>query len=252
MEPLTKIVKDDLNREVKLPLQAKRIISCVPSLSEFIWDLGLKDELVGVTKFCVHPEELIETKEIIGGTKQLKVDKIKDLTPDLVIANKEENIKSEIEAISKFCPVYVTDINSQQDAAESLFRLSIALNKEHEGNEIRNKLQSLNFPQQKQSCLYFIWKKPYMLAGNDTYISSMLEAHGYENILHENRYPAKSSEDLRKLNPIAVLLSSEPYPFKEKHLQEFQDIFPNSEIKIVDGERYSWYGTRILHLEGLI
>jgi ABC-type Fe3+-hydroxamate transport system substrate-binding protein len=252
LEPLTKIVKDDLQREISIPFRAKRIVSCVPSISEFIWDLGLKNELIGITKFCVHPKSLIQTKEIIGGTKQLKIEKIKSLNPDLVIANKEENIKSEIEEISKFCPVYVTDINSIKDAAESLFRLSIALNKEFEGVKLKRKLDGLHFSQQKQSCLYFIWKKPYMLAGNDTYISSMLKAHGYENILKENRYPSKSVEVLKNYKPSAILLSSEPYPFNQKHLQEFQDIFPDSEIKIVDGERFSWYGTRILHLEGLI
>ncbi len=252
MEPLTKIVKDDLGREIKIPFETKRIISCVPSITEFIWDLGLKEELIGVTKFCVHPDILLKTKEKIGGTKQLKVDKIKSLAPDLVIANKEENIKSEIEAISDFCPVYVTDINSKQDAEDSLYSLSKAFNKEQIGNELRNKLRALEFSQNNKSCLYFIWKNPYMLAGNDTYINSMLERHGYDNILKENRYPSKSTEDLKSLNPSAVLLSSEPYPFKEKHIKEFQDIFPNSEIKIVDGERFSWYGTRILHLEGLI
>ena len=252
MEPLTKIVRDDLNRELSIPFQPERIVSCVPSLSEFIWDLGLTDELLGVTKFCVHPKNLIQVKKVIGGTKQLKIDKIQSLKPDLVIANKEENVKSEIEEISQFCPVYVTDINSTKDAADSLSKLSIALNKESQGDRLRQKLLSLHFPKQKQSCLYFIWKKPYMLAGNDTYITSMLKAHGYENILQENRYPAKRSEELMNYQPATVLLSSEPYPFKEKHIQEFKEFFPNSEIKIVDGERFSWYGTRILHLEGLI
>lgn len=251
MGPLIK-VKDDLGRELSVPKKVERIVSCVPSLSEFIWDLGLEYELKAVTKFCVHPLGLLKEKKLIGGTKQLKIAKIRELNPDIIIVNKEENTQEDVRELGRNFSVYVTDFSDYPSALNSLKILGKILGKEAAARHLISLFDKINFPLKNKSCLYFIWKNPYMLAGNDTFIHSMLKQHGYHNIIEEKRYPEMDTEELKKLSPQYVLLSSEPYPFNEKHLCEFQDLFPHSNIKIVDGERFSWYGTRLLHLEGLI
>ncbi|NMM49398.1 ABC transporter substrate-binding protein [Flammeovirgaceae bacterium KN852] len=241
------IVKDMMNRDVVLPSFPVRIVSLVPSLTELLSDLDLEDEVIGITKFCVHPASWRKEKVIIGGTKNPKLDKIQSLNPDLIIANKEENNESDIIELEKKFPVYVSDIQTIDDAlrmikdiGELTFR-SVQANKIV--NQIRNKSVSLN--SEKRSCLYFIWKDPWMIAGKDTFITEMLGNAGYKNLCPHTRYPILD-ESLKRLTPDEILLSSEPYPFKEKHFSEIASMFPDSKIRIVDGEYFSWYGSRML------
>ena len=243
-----------MGRTIVLPRHINhRIISLVPSQTELLVDLGLADNLVGITKFCVHPNHIYKSKPRVGGTKQLDFEKIKALKPSIIIANKEENEKSQIEALSQEFPVWISDIYNLADNEEMILLLSKLFNKTEQAQQIINTItsefKSLTPYVPPKKVLYFIWRKPYMLAGNNTFINYVLELLGFENLLKNNtesRYPTVTAEMLAKLQPEMVLLSSEPYPFKQKHIDEFQNIWPSANIKLVDGEMFSWYGSRLM------
>lgn len=240
---------DQLHREIEIPFPPKRIISLVPSQTELLFDLGLDDEVVGITKFCIHPEVKFKRKEKIGGTKQLNLVKIRSLKPDLIIGNKEENGQQQIEELRQEFPVWMSDIYNLEDALMMIKGVGEVVNRETEANEISNHIQksfeSLVIHPTKKA-LYFIWKDPYMLAGKNTFIDEMLQRSGFENMIQEQRYPEFSLAQLSSMQPESVFLSSEPYPFKEKHIQELKEIWPKADIKLVDGEMFSWYGSRLL------
>ncbi len=240
---------DQLNNSIKLSNYPKRIVSLVPSQSELLWDLGLKNELVGITKFCIHPAEMFKSVTRVGGTKALDIEKIKSLNPDLIIGNKEENEKSQIELLSKQFNVWMSDINDLNDAIEAIELIGHLTYKAEKAQLIAQNIKCSfeNLSQVNKSVLYFIWKNPYMVAGKNTFIGDLLSRLGLKNALQEEhlRYPELSIEEIRGLNPEFIFLSSEPYPFQEKHIKKFQDIVPNAQIILVDGEMFSWYGSRL-------
>jgi ABC-type Fe3+-hydroxamate transport system substrate-binding protein len=252
---------DQLNRTIELHSLPKRIISLVPSQTELLYDLGLRDEVVGITKFCIHPEEWFRSKTRIGGTKKYDFDKIKALAPDLIIGNKEENEKDQIEELMKHYNVWMSDIYTLPDAYDMITRIGTMVGKKEESVNLKLKIESnfhsLNIPLsgdegQLSKSAYFIWKDPFMVAGHDTFINEMLNVCGFENVFtdKDSRYPEITNEELKAANPQLVLLSSEPYPFKEKHIKEIQMVLPESKIIIVDGEIFSWYGSRLLRAPG--
>ncbi|TXH58871.1 MAG: cobalamin-binding protein [Bacteroidia bacterium] len=228
-----------------------RIISLVPSLTELLFHLGLNDEVVGITKFCIHPKNWLHTKTHIGGTKNIHIDTIKGLQPSLVIANKEENVKDQIEEIQHFTEVLLTDIDTIDQALEAIVQIGNAVNKSFEAKELAHvlaeKIRSNKMPLVSKKALYFIWKVPYMVAAKNTFIDEMMRLAGFENGLKDaERYPIVSEEEIKAIQPDYILLSSEPYPFKEKHIEAFQKITPSAKIILVDGEMFSWYGNRML------
>ena len=213
-------------------------------------DLGLEQSLVGRTKFCVHPKSLRQSVSIVGGTKQIHFDRIAALKPDLIIANKEENDKGQIEQLAKAYPVWISDIPNFEAALDMIKRLGSILRKEAQSSRIveqsRERLATLNNTQAKKVA-YLIWRNPYMTIGQDTYIHDMLRLTGFDNIYGEyTRYPTFTITDLQKRQPEMLLLSSEPFPFKQKHIAELATDFPTIPIVLVDGEAFSWYGTRFL------
>ncbi len=243
-------LKDQIGNLIEFDSYPKRIISLVPSITEYLYDLGLEDEVVGITKFCVHPTKWREEKEIIGGTKQQHLDKIRDLKPDLIIASKEENVKHYVEKLSKICPVYVSDVNGFDTALEMMSdigELTGMSEKTREINQnIRQKFDSVKKPTSNIKIAYCIWKSPWMWAGADTFISKMLGYCGFENIIQKNRYPEIEMSEIIKDNPDYIFLSSEPFPFQSQHIEELKVEFPDTEFIIVDGEMFSWYGSRML------
>lgn len=253
-------VKDQLGREVEISFPPKRIVSVVPSQTELLFDLGLEDEIVGITWFCIHPKEKVKNKTKIGGTKNLKIDKIKLLNPDLIIANKEENEKAQIEELAKNFPVWISDISDFDDSLAMIRQIGEITGKEEKAAFIAEKIKTSfqHIPKAPPlKTLYFIWKDPYMTVGADTFINFMLDKIGLKNICAaETRYPEISVEKIKELNPDLVLLSSEPYPFKEKHIEELKLLLPDAKILLVDGEMFSWYGSRLLkapeYLKGFI
>jgi ABC-type Fe3+-hydroxamate transport system substrate-binding protein len=241
---------DQLEREVYLKDFPQRIISLVPSITELLFDLGLNDEVVGITKFCVHPESWFRTKTKIGGTKNIKRDVIASIKPQLIIANKEENVKEQIEALENICPVFITDVYDLNSALLMIEMIGAITNKIELAQLIIQKINKefaqLKWQQNKLRVCYLIWRKPYMTIGRDTFINDMLERCGFENVFADcKRYPEISISQLSTVNCKLILLSSEPYPFKQKHIYELQPYLPHTKIILVDGEMFSWYGSRL-------
>lgn len=248
------IFTDQLNRKIEIPFPPKRIISLVPSQTELLYDLGLRDEVVGITKFCVHPEEWFRSKTRVGGTKKYDLEKIKQLEPDLIIGNKEENEQAQIEELMKHYKVWMSDIYTLKDAYDMITRVGTLVGKQQEATmlklQIESQFQQFTIRQPSivnRRCAYFIWRKPYMVAGNNTFINEMLSCCGFNNVFADHsRYPEITEQQLAKANPELILLSSEPYPFKANHIMEFKAICPDAKIITVDGEIFSWYGSRLL------
>jgi len=240
-----------LQKATDLPHPPKRIISLVPSQTELLYDLGLEAETIGITKFCVHPS---------SWSKTINIDKIDQLQPDLIIANKEENVKEQIEQLALNYPVWVTDVNDLEDALEMIKdigeltgkqtgakTLTFSISKSFAG------LEKLKTKNSKPKTAYLIWRKPYMTIGGDTFINDMLLQCGFENIFADKtRYPEVSIPQMQTVNCQStggcdlLLLSSEPYPFKQKHIDELRSSLPGTKIILVDGEFFSWYGSRLL------
>ncbi len=248
---------DQLGNRIRLNKIPKRIVSLVPSQSEFLWNLGLQTELIGITKFCVHPEDMFKSVMRVGGTKNPDLEKIRSLQPDLIIGNKEENEKMLIEQLSREFPVWVSDVNTPEQALDMMQRVSNMLGKETKGNKIiEASKQSLNKSKglfQGESVAYFIWNEPYHFAGSETFIHSVLTHAGFKNVFFDRpRYPALRLEDLGALHPDFCFLSSEPFPFNEEQAGRVQEALPKTKVVFVDGENFSWYGSRLIYLHGYL
>jgi ABC-type Fe3+-hydroxamate transport system substrate-binding protein len=237
---------DQMGCEVSVTSLPQRIVSLVPSISEYLFALGLEERVVGITKFCIYPEEWFKNKPRIGGTKTPDVAKIKSLAPDLIIGNKEENRVEDIEHLKEIAPVWMSDVNSIEDMYAMLRSIAEMVGKATESKAWIEKWKRYFTHNRNRGlgkrALYFIWKDPEMVVGKDTYIDAYMEAVGYVNAVKEERYPRLSS--VGDCNPEVVLLSTEPYPFKEVDFAYFQGLFPEAEIALVSGEEFSWYGVR--------
>lgn len=240
---------DQLGLLIEFDFPPQRIISLVPSQTELLFDLGVGDRVSGVTKFCVHPSEWYKSKAKVGGTKNFSLELIDQLKPDLIIGNKEENVEGRIKQLSEKYPVWMSDITNWQTAMEMITQVGNLVNEGLKAASLVSEIQSgfSNLKQfQPKRTLYFIWKKPWMAAGKNTFIDTMLSKIGLVNCVSEERYPHLSIDEIKKLSPELILLSSEPFPFKEKHIQELQEVLPKTKILLVDGEMFSWYGSRLL------
>lgn len=233
---------------ISLPDYPKRIVSLVPSQTELLADFGLDNEIAGITKFCVHPSRWRSEKTIVGGTKRVNVETVRSLKPDLIIGNKEENEKKDIEQLQLEFPVWMSDIHNLEEALSMIQCLGDATNSHHVASRICSTISSefKSLPQAKQSVLYLIWRDPWMAAGRHTFIDDMLTRNGLKNVLDESRYPILAEEALTSLEPDYIFLSTEPYPFREKHISELQALFPGASVRLVDGEMFSWYGSRLV------
>lgn len=245
-------VTDMLGHTIQLPYPPKRIISLVPSQTELLHDLGLEHEVVGITKFCIHPNSWFRQKTRVGGTKTVHFDIVNQLQPDLIIANKEENTKEQIEHLASLYPVWTSDIKNVTDALVMIKQIGYITGKDAQAQLIADKISTgfdnLQASSTTKRVAYFIWRNPWMCAGGDTFISDIIKRMGWKNSLeHTMRYPTLTDDDIRNLETDIILLSSEPYPFKDKHIQELKQLQPNADIILVDGEMFSWYGSRLLH-----
>lgn len=246
------IFSDQLKRSVELPVwPPRRIVSLVPSQTELLSDLGLEAEVVGITKFCVHPQHWFASKKRVGGTKTLDLGKIAALNPDLIIGNKEENEQAQIEHLATRFPVWLSDVGTFDTACEMMASVGELTGKTAEADALVARIRASLAPvfgAYRLKTAYFIWRKPYMVAGGDTFIQTMLEKAGFDNVFAgRSRYPEIQPDELAAAQPEVLLLSSEPYPFSEKHFGAFREICPDARILCVDGEMFSWYGSRMLH-----
>ncbi|MCB0770489.1 MAG: ABC transporter substrate-binding protein [Flavobacteriales bacterium] len=243
---------DQIGRQVETPASPQRIISLVPSQTELLHDLGLGERVVGITKFCVHPEAWFRTKTRVGGTKKVDLEKVRGLKPDLIIGNKEENDKSDIETLAMEYPVWISDVRDLPSALDMIRRVGeltgTSPKAEPLAQAIGSAFASLGNLEPGCSVAYLIWRGPYMVAGGDTFVNDLLNRCGLTNVFADriDRYPEITARELAAADPELILLSSEPYPFAEKHFSEFNMICPGTPVRIVDGELFSWYGSRLL------
>jgi ABC-type Fe3+-hydroxamate transport system substrate-binding protein len=253
---------DQLGRTILLPQVPQRIISLVPSQTELLYSLGLEDQVVGITKFCVHPESWFRSKPRIGGTKAVDPARVDALRPDLIIANKEENDRPQVEALAARYPVWISDVKNLSDALTMIRSVGELTATTGEANalatDIEREFATLAdiFPHHgvdptgmapSRRVVYLIWRNPWMAAGGDTFIHNMLENCGLVNVFGGfDRYPVVDLASLAGLDPPMIFLSSEPYPFRQRHVEEVREILPHVTIRLVDGEFFSWYGSRLL------
>ena len=245
-----------MGRRVVLPAAPQRIVSLVPSQTELLFDLGLGAQVMGVTKFCVHPAEARQRAAVVGGTKNFDFEKIAALQPDLIIGNKEENYQAGIEQLAAAFPVWMSDISNLTEALDMIRQVGaltdVAARAAGLATDIGAAFAALP-ARTGESVAYFIWRKPYMVAATGTFIDEMLRCGGFSNAFASlERYPEITAEQLAAAAPDRVFLSSEPYPFKAKHLAEFRALCPAVQVEVVDGEMFSWYGSRLLKTAGYL
>ena len=248
-------ITDHLGTSHQFSKTPQRIISLVPSLTETLFELGLEEQLIGITKFCVHPYHLKSVKIHVGGTKKVHVEKIRALKPDIIIANKEENTLEIVDSLRDICPVFVTDIVTVEDTLKTIEDFGLLFNKRTDAQKWTDKIKfayedfkSYMNDKPWHSSAYLIWREPYMAAGGETFINELLKINHFSNIYEnfDGRYPEVEIRKMRiQGDPELVFLSSEPYPFKEEHAFEVGRATHHAKTVFVDGEMFSWYGTRL-------
>jgi ABC-type Fe3+-hydroxamate transport system substrate-binding protein len=245
-----KKVIDHLGREVEFSFPPKRIISIVPGITDILYALDLENEIVGRTRYCIYPKDKVKQAKTVGGTKRIKMDQIRELEPDLIVSEKEENTKEIVAQLEKEFPVYVCEVQTLDDTFNIIEDLGKVTDRQKVSeklqSEIRKAIQSLPSVHGKKFA-YVIWQNPYMVAGSDTYITSLMEKMGFINAFagYEGRYPEVSEDDFRNEDLDFIFLATEPFPFQEKHIQHFSELFPDVEVRSLDGEMF-WNGPRII------
>jgi len=241
---------DQMGRQVALAAPAKRIVSLVPSQTELLFAIGAGDNVVGLTKFCTEPPDKVGAVAKVGGTKKFDFEAIAALEPDLIIGNKEENYLEGIEQLASDYPVWMSDIVTLEDSLEMIRALGVVSGRGAAADEMANTIAA-SFKAlplaSKQPVAYLIWQKPYMVAGGGTFIDEMLKCGGMHNVFADKeRYPEVSLKEITESTAEVVLLSSEPFPFRQKHLEYFQAELPNKQTILVDAMPFSWYGSQLL------
>jgi ABC-type Fe3+-hydroxamate transport system substrate-binding protein len=238
-----------------------RIVSLCPSLTELVFDLGLGDSLVGRTKFCIHPADRVAAVEKVGGTKNPKVERIVALRPDLVLMNEEENRREDAEALAAAgVRVHASFPRDALDTAAMVRDIARALDAAAAGERIAAEIERRSAAVRAAVArrraageppvrwAYLIWRRPWMAAGGDTFVSALLEQAGGENVFaaHRDRYPTIAEAELAAADPALVLLATEPFPFAERHADDLAAAtgLPRARFRIVDGELLSWHGSR--------
>jgi len=245
---------DALGRWVQpLCFPPQRIVSLVPSQTELLWALGLQQEVVGITRFCVHPSDWRRTKSRVGGTKDFRVEQILALRPDWVLANKEENDQGRLSQLMMELPVWISDVRCIDSACAMMDSVGRITGRTEQALaltlQIQAGFQALCPPLTGRRVLYAIWRDPWMFAGADTFIDAVLRQLGAVNVAASwpGRYPTPNPLQLPASGTDLILLSSEPFPFRMHHAQELFTLgLPLAEVRLVDGEHYSWYGPRLL------
>lgn len=247
---------DARGKRITLSRPPERIISLVPSQTELLASLGLAERVVGVTRFCVRPEGWKAKKQIVGGTKSLRIDRIENLRPDLIIANIEENTREDVVRLEEIAPVFVTDVSDLDDAVEMIESIARLTGRSGDGRELCDAVTRA-FTQLEAfdplRTVYLIWHEPYMTVGNDTFIHDVMTRGGFDNVFgRKRRYPTVDEATLIDADLDVVLLPNEPFPFGEEHVASFEEMLPKTTVRLVDGQLFSWYGSRLLHTPGYL
>lgn len=239
-----------------------RIVSLVPSVTELLFALGLGQNVVGRTAFCVHPADGLAAVTSVGGTKKVNVNRLLGLDPTHVIVNVDENPKALADDLAErgldmvvTHPIAVEDnvslyrliggVFGAETAAEDLVaRFEAALD--------AARAAARDLP--ARNVLYLIWKEPWMTVSADTYISRLLAVANWKTVAPgggddpATRYPELELSDECLERDDLVLMSSEPYAFSAADAADFAAAFPahGDKVRLVDGQKLSWYGSRAI------
>jgi len=243
-------IYDQSERSFIINQPVKKVVSLVPSVTETLIFLGLKEQMAGRTKFCLHPQVHVEHIPVVGGTKSIDIEKVIYLNPDLIIGSKEENEKEQIITLAEQFPVYVNDVIDLPSCYNFIEAMGNIFSLENAAQDlifsIRNSFENKMFFFNPR-IIYLIWHKPFMTIGKNTFIDSILKQSGLYNIFgHLERYPQITEQQIQEAEADYILLSTEPYPFNENHCREFEKIFKGSKVMLVDGEMFAWYGSHLL------
>ncbi|MFO7844718.1 MAG: helical backbone metal receptor [Bacteroidales bacterium] len=246
-------VKDQTGRDIIVNKKPIAIVSLVPSITELLFDLGLKKQIAAITNYCIHPAKEVTQKLKIGGPKTIDIQKILSINVDLIIASKEENNKQQIETLMNHCNVYVSDVKNFNDALAMIHDIGKITRQEGNADHLIQRIKSNfsqleNAPSKRKRVAYLIWESPYMTINKDTFIHHILLLGGFDNVFADkkSRYPEISLQEIQTQNPDYIFLSSEPYSFTDIHVHQFKKAFTNATIKYVDGEIFSWYGSHLI------
>jgi ABC-type Fe3+-hydroxamate transport system substrate-binding protein len=233
-----------------------RIVSLCPSLTELVFDLDRGSDLVGVTRFCVHPADEVRAIEKVGGTKTPKIERIVELHPDIVLLNREENRAEDAEALAMAgIPCHASLPKDTAETAEMVRSIGAALDRQEAAEALARDIEERS-RRARETALgrlpvrfaYLIWRDPLMAVSGDTYISALLSLPGGQNVFADRpkRYPIIDPEDLVRAAADVVLLSTEPFPFDERHVDEISraTALAPEVFRVVDGELLSWHGSR--------
>lgn len=255
MDAAPHLLTDHLGRQVQLTLPARRIVSLCPSQTETLYAIGAGPRVVGATQWCIHPAAELAAVPRVGGTKKVNLRRVAALAPDLVIGEKEENTPEMVAALAGICPVYVTDVTDTATALRMVASLGLLTGCQTQATvlarQIATALTAVPRLPRPLRVAYLIWQDPWMAAGASTYIHSVLGLLGFHNVFAgegSSRYPQFDLARLQALSPDVVLLSSEPYSFGTRHQVQLSAQLPGTRILLADGEVFSWYGARMLHL----
>ncbi len=249
--------QDQLGTTVELANEPQRIVSLVPSQTELLFDLGLDEKIVGVTKFCTDPPAKVADVTRIGGTKKFDFGRIDALAPDLILGNKEENYQDGIERLRAQYPVWMSDIYDLDDALRMIEQVASMVGAGERGQTlsrtVRERFWSLDERMAgrpvPRRAVYFIWRKPYMVVGGNNFIDHLMRRAGLGNVFSDlERYPQVTAAQVADARPEVLLLSSEPFPFTQAHRDEFQSMVADADVRLVDGTLFSWYGSRLLRI----
>jgi len=247
------LVKDQIGHDIIVNKIPQAIVSLVPSITELLFDLGLKKEIAAITNYCIHPTKEVNQKLKIGGPKNMDIQKVLSLNPDLIIASKEENSKQQIETLMNHCNVYVSDVKNLNDALAMIHDIGIITLQQKNADQLIQRINSNfspleNSSSQRKRVAYIIWESPYMTINKNTFIHHILFLGGFDNVFADkkSRYPEISLQEIQTQNPDYIFLSSEPYSFTDIHVRQFKKVFPSATIKCVDGEIFSWYGSHLI------
>ncbi|MGH7334928.1 MAG: cobalamin-binding protein [Candidatus Rokuibacteriota bacterium] len=238
----------------------RRIVSLIPSTTELLCDLGLADRLVGVTVYCVEPRDVVRGKPRVGGEKDPDLERIRGLTPDLVVANVEENVQAHVETLREWgIPVWVTYPRNVPDGLRMIRELGDVMGVPEQAAALLDELKPLVAHTRAVAAerppvpvFYAIWRNPYMTVGADTYLSDVLATCGAANIFADRaeRYPVVTVDEVAARQPSVILLPDEPFRFRRVHLKDFalyRDVpaVRHDRIHLVDGKPFSWHGRRL-------
>ncbi|MEE1131235.1 MAG: helical backbone metal receptor [Caryophanon sp.] len=238
-------IQDELQRTIELHEPITRIVSLCPAITETLFALGVGHYVVGRTRFCIFPTEA-SSVPAVGGTKDVNYDAIDALAPQLILCEKEENTKDIVNTLSKKYPVYVAQVETIAMAHTMIEKLGLLTNRVEAVSKLLNDITATSLPNMNGRAAYMMWRKPYMVVGATTYISDVLETIGFTNpfTTHDGRYPTVTIEQLQDAQLDYLLLSSEPFPFAQKHIDELHSYLPNTRIQLIDGEMF-WYGAKM-------